>query len=54
MDIYNFNEGLKTCKMYLSDQRTSYNKHKHRRNEVQRKRYEEGEEYKKKKKAGLQ
>ena len=47
MDIYNFNEGLKACKMCLSDQRTSYNKHKHRRNEVQRKRYEEGEEYKK-------
>ena len=37
MDINNFNEGLKTCKLCLSDQRTSYNKHKHRRNEVQRK-----------------
>ena len=47
MDINNFNEGLKTCKMCLSDQRTSYNKHKHRRNEVQRKRYEEDEEYRK-------
>ena len=45
MDLYNFNEGLKTCKMCLSDQRTSYNKHKHRRNEVQRKRYAEDEEY---------
>ena len=31
--------------MCLSDQRTSYNKHKHRWNEVQRKRYEENEEY---------
>jgi len=47
MDINNSNEGLKTCKMCLSDQRTSYNKHKHRRNEVQRKRYEEDEEYRK-------
>ena len=47
MDINNFYEGLKTCKMCLSDQRTSYNKHKHRRNEVQRKRYEEDEEYRK-------
>ena len=45
VDIYNFKEGLKTCKMCLSDQRTSYNKHKHRRNEVQRKRYAEDEEY---------
>ena len=45
MGIYIFNEGLKTCKMRLSDQRTSYNKHKHRRNEVQRKRYAEDEEY---------
>ena len=45
VDIYNFKEGLKPCKMCLSDQRTSYNKHKHRRNEVQRKRYAEDEEY---------
>ena len=45
MDIYYFNEGLKACKMCLSDQRTRYNKHKHRRNEVQRKRYAEDEEY---------
>ena len=38
MDIDNFDEGLKTCKMCLSDKRTSYHKHKHKRNEVQRKR----------------
>ena len=44
MDIDNFDEGLKTCKMCLSDKRTSYHKHKHERNEVQRKVYEEGEE----------
>ena len=37
MDIDNFDEGLKTCKMCLSDKRTSYHKHKHKRNEVQRK-----------------
>ena len=36
MDIDNFDEGLKTCKMSLSDKRTSYNKHKDKRNEVQR------------------
>ena len=47
MDINNFIEGLKARKLCLSDQRTSYNKHKHRRNEVQRKRYEEDEEYRK-------
>jgi uncharacterized CHY-type Zn-finger protein len=47
MDIDNFDEGLKTCKMCLSDKRTSYHKHKHKRNEVQRKRYEEDEEYRK-------
>ena len=45
MDIDNFDEGLKTCKMSLSDKRTSYNKHKDKRNEVQRTRYEEDEEY---------
>ena len=37
MDIDDFDEGLKTCKMCLSDKRTSYHKHKHKRNEVQRK-----------------
>ena len=47
MDIDNFDEGLKTCKMCVSDKRTSYNKHKDKRNEVQRKRYEEDEEYRK-------
>ena len=47
MDIDNFDEGLKTCKMCLSDKRTSYHKHKHKRNEVQRKIYEEDEEYRK-------
>ena len=47
MDIDNFDEGLNTCKMCLSDKRTSYHKHKHKRNEVQRKRYEEDEEYRK-------
>ena len=47
MDIEKFDEGLKTCKMCLSDNRTSYHKHKHKRNEVQRKRYEEDEEYRK-------
>ena len=47
MDIDNFDEGLKTCKRCLSDKRTSYNKHKHKRNEVQRKRYEEDEGYRK-------
>ena len=48
MDIDNFDEGLKnTCKRCLSDKRTSYNKHKHIRNEVQRKRYDEDEEYRK-------
>jgi hypothetical protein len=34
MDI---DEGLKTCKMCLPDKRTNYHKHKHKRNEVQRK-----------------
>ena len=43
--------GLKACKMFLSDPRTSYNKHKHRRNEVQRSGYAEDEE---KNEAGLQ
>ena len=38
--------GLKACKMFLSDPRTSYNKHKHRRNEVQRSGYAEDEEKK--------
>ena len=47
MDIDNFDEGLKACKMCLSDKRTSYHKHKHKRNEVQRKIYEEDEEYRK-------
>ena len=47
MDIEKFDEGLKTCKMCLSDKRTSYHKHKHKRNEVQRKIYEEDEEYRK-------
>ena len=45
--IDNFDEGLKTCKMCLSDKRTSYHKHKHKRNEVQRKKNEEDEEYRK-------
>ena len=44
MDIGNFDEGLKTCKMCLSGKRTSYHKHKHEWNEAQRKRYEEDEE----------
>ena len=48
MDIGNFDEGLTTCKMCLSDKRTSYHKHKHKRNEIQRKGYEEDEEYRKK------
>ena len=30
MDIDNFDKGLKTCKMCLSDKRTSYHKHKHK------------------------
>ena len=47
MDIDNFDEGLKTCKRCFSDKRTSCNKHKDRQNEVQRKRYEEDEEYRK-------
>ena len=47
MDIDNFDEGLKTCKMCLSDKRTSYNKQKDKRNEVQRRRYEEDKEYRK-------
>ena len=54
MDIDNFDEGLKTCKMSLSDKRTSYNKHKDKRNEVQRTRQEEDEEYIQKNEAGLQ
>ena len=47
MDTDNFDEGLKTCKMCLSDKRTSYNKQKDNRNEVQRRRYEEDKEYRK-------
>ena len=47
MDIDNFDEGLKTCKICLSEKSTSYHKHKHKRNEVQRKRYEEYSEYRK-------
>ena len=54
MDIDNFDEGLKTCKMCLSDKRTSYHKHKHKRNEIQRKGYEEDEEYRKKKQEQIQ
>ena len=47
MDIDNFAEGLNTCKMCLSEKRTSHHKHKHKRNEVQRKRCEDDEEYRK-------
>lgn len=49
MDMDNFDEGMKTCKMCLADKRTSYHKHKHKYNEKQRKRYEEDDEYRKKK-----
>ena len=41
------NEGMKTCKMCLAEKRKSYHKHKDKRNEAQRKRYEEDEEHRK-------
>ena len=48
MDIDIFDEGLNTCKMCLPDnKKTNYHKHKHKRNEVQRKRCEEDEDYRK-------
>ena len=50
MDIDIFDEGLDSCKMCLSDlsdKRTDYHKHKHKRNEGQRKIYEDTEEYRK-------
>ena len=49
MNLDNFDEGMKTCKMCLADKRKSYHKHKDKRNEAQRKRYEEDEEDRKKK-----